>query len=153
MNWPAKLSIALLLTLFAIFQTGCDSRIADKPLGDSQADGIQPVQLTDANFHKEVIESDLPVMVDMWAPWCGPCIEMKPTIRLLAVELAGQVKVAELNIEENPFITEKYAVDRYPTLLIFVDGEEVERLVGKKALPELKSIVDDAIEQQIAKHP
>ncbi|QDT05128.1 Thioredoxin-1 [Rubripirellula lacrimiformis] len=136
MIWSAKLSIAL-LTVFAVLQMGCGSRVAENPLDDAQADGIKPVQLTDANFQTEVIESDLPVLVDMWAPWCGPCIEMKPTLRLVTEELTGQAKVAELNIDENPFIKEKYGIDRYPTLLIFRNGEEVDRLSGEKTEGEL----------------
>ncbi|EMI44925.1 thioredoxin family protein [Rhodopirellula sp. SWK7] len=106
-------------------------------MDNSQADGIKPVQLTDANFQTEVIESDLPVLVDMWAPWCGPCIEMKPTLRLVTEELTGQAKVPELSIDENPFIKEKYGIDRYPTLLIFRNGEEVDRLSGEKTEGEL----------------
>ena len=137
MNWSSKLPIALLLSVFAVLQMGCDSHVTQQPLEDSHANGIKPVQLTDANFHTEVIESDLPVLVDMWAPWCEPCIKMKPTLRLVTEELTGQAKVAELNIEENPFIKEKYGIDRYPTLLIFRSGVEVKRLIGQKSKSEL----------------
>ncbi|MBB3205009.1 thioredoxin family protein [Aporhodopirellula rubra] len=137
MNWSTKLTIALLPIVFAVLQMGCDSRVAVKPLDDPKANGIKPVQLTDANFQTEVIESDIPVLVDMWAPWCGPCIEMKPTLRLVTEQLTGQAKIAELNIDENPFIKEKYGIDRYPTLLIFRDGEEVDRLIGKRTEGEL----------------
>ena len=98
---------------------------------------IAPMHVTDANFQTEVLESDNTVLVDMWAPWCQPCIDMKPTIRELAQELTGKVKVAELNVDENPFIQEKYEVDRYPMLLIFIDGVEVDRLVGQKSKDEL----------------
>ena len=98
---------------------------------------IAPTHVTDANFQAEVLESDNTVLVDMWAPWCQPCIDMKPTIRELAQELDGQVKVAELNVDENPFIQEKYEVERYPMLLIFINGVEAERLVGQKSKLEL----------------
>jgi len=137
MNWSAKLPIALLLSVFAVLQMGCDSRVAQQPLEDSHANGIKPVQLTDANFQTEVIESDLPVLVDMWAPWCEPCIKMKPTLRLVTEKLTGQAKVAELNIDENPFIKEKFGIHSYPILLIFRNGVEVERLVGQKSESEL----------------
>lgn len=100
---------------------------------------IAPTHVTDANFQTEVLDSDKTVLVDMWAPWCQPCIDMKPTIRELAQELAGQVKVVELNVNENPFIQEKYKVDRYPMLLIFVEGKEVERLIGLKSKEELNN--------------
>lgn len=96
-----------------------------------------PTHVTDANFDTEVLESDKTVLVDMWAPWCQPCIDMKPTVRELAQGLTGKVKVAELNVDENPFIQEKYEVDRYPMLLIFINGVEVERLVGQKSKLEL----------------
>ncbi|QDT13422.1 thioredoxin family protein [Stieleria marina] len=136
MIWSAKHSIAL-LTVFAVLQMECGTPVAENSLDDAQADGIKPVQLTDANFQTEVIESDLPVLVDIWAPWCGPCIEMKPTLRLVTEELTGQAKVAELNFDENPFIKEKYGIDRYPTLLIFRNGEEVDRLSGERTEGEL----------------
>ncbi len=92
--------------------------------------GISPVQLTDDNFELEVMQCGIPVIVDMWVPWCGPCVEMKPTMRLLAEELAGQVKVSELNIDDNAFIAGKYEINRYPTLVIFRGGEVIERLSG-----------------------
>ena len=98
---------------------------------------IAPTHVTDANFQTEVLESDKTVLVDIWAPWCQPCIDMKPTIRELAQELDGQVKVAELNVDENPFIQEKYEVERYPMLLIFINGVEAERLAGQKSKLEL----------------
>jgi thioredoxin 1 len=137
MIWSAKLPIALLLSVSSVLQMGCDSRVAQQPLDDSHANGIRPVQLTDANFQTEVIESDLPVLVDMWAPWCEPCIKMKPTLRLVTEKLTGQAKVAELNIDENPFIKEKFGIHSYPILLIFRNGVEVERLVGQKSESEL----------------
>ena len=120
---------------------GCDR--SESPATDEKVrlSGVTPVELTDANFQREVIESEFPVLVDMWAPWCQPCIALKPTIRELASELSGEVKVAELNIEQNPFIKEKYHIDKYPMLLIFVDGKEVERLVGLKS----KEYLNDAI--------
>ncbi|MDV6031440.1 MAG: thiol reductase thioredoxin [Phycisphaera sp. RhM] len=99
--------------------------------------------MTDETFQREVIESELPVLVDMWAPWCQPCIAMKPTIRELSSELSGKAKVAELNIGQNPFIKEKYNVDKYPMLLIFADGIEVQRLVGTQGREELLEALSD----------
>ncbi len=121
--------VAFLLILLTLIVVGCGRKQPSTDVNRSSV-GVSPVQLTDQTFQSEVIESELPVLVDMWAPWCQPCIAMKPTIRELASELSGEVKVAELNIEQNPFIKEKYNVDKYPLLLIFVDGQEVERLVG-----------------------
>lgn len=122
-------SVASLLILLSLIVAGCGRKQPSTDVNGSSV-GVSLVQLTDQTFQSEVIESELPVLVDMWAPWCQPCIAMKPTIRELASELSGEVKVAELNIEQSPFIKEKYNVDKYPMLLIFVDGQEVERLVG-----------------------
>lgn len=121
--------VVFLLILLTLIVVGCGRKQPSVNVGGSSV-GVSPVQLTDETFQSEVIENELPVLVDMWAPWCQPCIAMKPTIRELALELSGEVKVVELNIEQNPFVKEKYNVDQYPMLLIFVDGEEVERLVG-----------------------
>ena len=128
------------LLAVALIQSGCSTQQSDpSPEKSVLVRGGNPVLLTDENFEREVLMSNQPVLVDMWAEWCQPCIRMKPTIRELADELSGQAKVGELNVDENPFITEKYAIDRYPMLLIFVDGVEVKRLVGeqsKKALAQ-----------------
>ncbi|WP_417379087.1 thioredoxin domain-containing protein [Gimesia sp.] len=128
------------LLAVALIQSSCSTKQSDpSPEKSVLIRGVDPVLLTDENFEREVLMSNQPVLVDMWAEWCQPCIRMKPTIRKLADELSGQVKVGELNVDKNPFITEKYAVDRYPMLLIFVEGVEVKRLVGeqsRKALAE-----------------
>ncbi len=128
--------VAFLLILLTLIVVGCGRKQPSTDVNRSSV-GVSPVQLTDQTFQSEVIESELPVLVDMWAPWCQPCIAMKPTLRRITSELAGKVKVAELNIEQNPFIREKYNVDRYPMLLVFVDGNEVQRLVGPKSQSEI----------------
>ncbi|QDT31963.1 thioredoxin family protein [Thalassoglobus polymorphus] len=133
-----KLDFKILTGVLAIIVIGCDRQ----PPKDMQSLGsVEPVHLSDTNFHIEVIESQVPVLVDMWAPWCHPCIAMKPTIRDVTEDLNGTAKVGELNIEENPFIKEKYNIDKYPMLLIFVDGKEVQRLVGMKTHDELVEAV------------
>ena len=93
-----------------------------------------PVTVTDANFAEEVERSPLPVLLDMWAPWCGPCRMIAPTIEQLATELAGRVKVAKLNTDENPMTGSRFNVRSIPTLLVLKDGKEIDRLVG--ALPK-----------------
>ena len=134
--------LKILPLLLALISAGCDRLSRSTYYTESETGGrIAPIKLTDANFQREVLENDLPVLVDMWAPWCKPCTEMKPTIRQLALELIGQVKVTELNIEENRFVSEKYNVVRYPTLVIFVDGIEVERIIGIKTVEELVQII------------
>lgn len=93
-----------------------------------------PIVVTDANFAEEVERSPLPVLLDMWAPWCGPCRMIAPTIEQLAGELSGRVKVAKLNTDENPMTGSRFNVRSIPTLLVLKDGQEIDRLVG--AMPK-----------------
>lgn len=132
-----SIGCSILATLFSLIfaLTGCRD---SSPNNASMKPHQQiPLVLTDRNFHTQVVESRIPVLVDMWAPWCQPCIEMKPTIRQLATEFHGEVKVGELDVEDNSFIAEKYGVDRYPMLIVFVGGEEVERFVGPQTIQSL----------------
>ncbi len=141
---PMKILSITSLFSFVTLIAGCYSYQSNVPKIDKTA-GMTPVHLTDRNFGREVFESELPVLVEMWVPWCVPCVEMKPTLRQLAEVLADQVKVAELNIEDNVFTKEKYGVDRYPMLLIFVNGKEVQRVAGRKEISELKSFVHHSL--------
>ena len=92
--------------------------------------GVMAVTLTDDNFEEEVLRSELPVLVDFWAPWCGPCQMLGPVVEELAKEFEGKVKICKLNVDEGLAAAQKYGVMSIPTLIIFKDGEEVERLVG-----------------------
>lgn len=116
------------------------SRLGDRPVCgrcrsplpvDSAPD--RPVDITDRTFHEEVILASMPVLVDCWAPWCGPCRMMGPVLQQLAKAYAGRVKIAKLNVDENPQIASRYAIRSIPTLLVFNRGEMVDTLVG--ALP------------------
>ena len=90
----------------------------------------EPVTITDETFEEEVEKSSLPVLVDCWAPWCGPCRMLAPTIDQLAEEQDGVVKVAKLNVDECPKTAQKFGIMSIPTMLIVKDGEVVDRMVG-----------------------
>ena len=106
----------------------CKSRLS----GDTS-----PVTVTDATFTAQVARSALPVLLDLWAPWCGPCRMLAPILEELARELEGRVRVAKLNIDENPATAERFGVRSIPTLLVLSGGREVDRLVGVQPKQEI----------------
>jgi thioredoxin len=95
------------------------------------------MEITDATFLAEVERSATPVLLDMWADWCGPCHMLAPTIDQLATEMSGRVKVAKLNIDENPGTANRFGVRSIPTLLVLKGGKEVDRLVGVQPKQEI----------------
>ena len=99
--------------------------------------GSQPIAVTDASFPEMVEASPLPVLVDFWAAWCGPCRLIAPVIDQLAAEFAGRARIVKLNIDENPRTATRFGVSSIPTLLIFKDGREVDRIVGAQPKQEI----------------
>lgn len=99
--------------------------------------GDHTVTLTDAAFDQEVLQSDTPVLVDFWAPWCGPCRHMAPTVDAIAQEYAGKIKVGKLNTDDNPATAMRFGIRGIPTLLLFKNGRVVEQRVGAMPKPEV----------------
>jgi len=102
------------------------------------------LEVTEATFGKEVLESDQPVLVDFWAPWCGPCRRIAPVIEELAGENAGSAKVVKLNVDDAQDLSQSYGVNSIPTLMIFKGGQVVDRQVGVPPKSRLQQAIDAA---------
>ncbi|RSN68816.1 MULTISPECIES: thioredoxin [Actinomadura] len=101
-----------------------------------------PVTVTDATYDAEVLKSDVPVLVDFWADWCGPCKMIAPVLDQIAAELDGRLKIAKMNYDENPVTPGKYGVLGLPTLLLVKDGEVVEQVTGAKPKRAFLKIIE-----------
>jgi len=98
-------------------------------------------EVTDQNFEEEILKSDKPALVDFWAPWCGPCRAIAPTVEDLSKKYAGKMKFAKLNVEENQSTSSKYSIMSIPALLIFKNGKVFEQLIGAAPKSELESFI------------
>jgi len=107
--------------------------------------GDNTIQITDAQFEEEVLKSDLPVVVDFWAPWCGPCKMIAPVLEDIAAEYEGKLKVVKLNVDENTETAPKYNVRGIPTLLVVKGGEVVGTKVGAVSKTQLADFINGAI--------
>ncbi len=106
----------------------------------------EPIHVTDAAFEKTVLQSSLPVIVDFWAPWCGPCRMVAPTLEKLAREYAGKLVVAKVNTDENPEWAMRFGVQGIPTMLFVANGKVIHRQVGALPEPILRDIVVQFLE-------
>ncbi len=101
--------------------------------------------VTDTNFRSEILESDIPALVDFWAAWCGPCMAIAPVIQDLAVEYDGRIKVRKLNVDQNPEMARKFGIRSIPTLALFKNGVVTETIVGARAKAYLEKFISPHI--------
>ncbi len=104
------------------------------------------IEFTDSNFKEKVLESDKPVLVDFWAPWCGPCLTLAPTLDEIQKEYEGKAVVGKVNVDENPDLSTEYNIRSIPTLLIFKDGKMIDRHIGAS----MKSIITEKLDANLA---
>lgn len=102
------------------------------------------IELTDQNFKEEIVDSNVPALVDFWAPWCGPCIMVTPAVEEIANQYQGKLKVGKLNVDEAPQIASQYGIMSIPTLMIFKKGEVVDKIIG--------AVSKEHIEEKIKAH-
>jgi len=105
--------------------------------------GANVKEFTDTNFQSEVLSANEPVLVDFWAPWCGPCRQIAPMIEQLAAENLGAVKIGKVNIDENERVAREYGIESIPTLMFFKNGQPTQKLVGGKPKSTLQNILDE----------
>lgn len=103
------------------------------------------LHVTDKNFTAEVLSANVPVLVDFWATWCGPCRSISPIVEELAKEFSGRIKVTKLNVDENPATPSQYGVRGIPTLILFKEGKILEQIVGAVPKTRLVAMVEKAL--------
>lgn len=103
---------------------------------------MSEIELTEATFDKEVSQSPIPVLVDFWAPWCGPCRLLSPMIAELAGEYAGRAKICKLNTDEHPEVASRFSISAIPALLFFKNGKLADQMTGVRPKPEIKSVLE-----------
>jgi thioredoxin 1 len=123
-----------------LFRGGVESDLNEDPANDAG-----PIHITDNDFQSQVLESDLPVIVDFWAPWCMPCRMIAPVLDRLAKDYKGQLLVAKVNTDENPEWAIKYGVQGIPTLLFVKDGQIVNRIVGVAPAGQIKKHLEQLL--------
>ena len=106
-----------------------------------------PFEITAANFEAEVLKSTTPVLIDFWAPWCGPCRVVAPSVEEMATQYAGKLKVGKLNVDDHPSVAQRYGITGIPALLFFEGGQVVETVVGAVPKSTLQKKVDEVLDK------
>jgi thioredoxin len=102
-------------------------------------------EVTDQNFEQDVLKSDQPVLVDFWAEWCGPCKALAPTVEQVAQQYEGRAKVVKMNVDENNQVPPRYGIKGIPTLILFKNGNEADRVVGNTSKDNISRMIDRAL--------
>ena len=109
------------------------------------------ISVNQDSFQKAVLDSEKPVLVDFWAPWCGPCRAVAPIVEELANDYKDKVEFARLNVDEAPFVASKYGIMSIPTIIVFKDGKPVQQAIGYQPKDQLKKLLDNALAKQEGK--
>lgn len=102
-------------------------------------------EVSDTSFEKDVLQSEQPVLVDFWAPWCGPCRMIAPTVEAVAEQYQGSASVVKVNVDENPSISQRFGIKGIPTLILFRSGKEEERIVGATSKESLSRLIEKSL--------
>ncbi len=103
------------------------------------------IEVSDSNFESEVVKSDVPVLVDFWAPWCGPCRAIAPIVEEISSSYEGKIKVGKMNVDENQATTMKFGIRSIPTIIMFKDGEAVDQIIGAVPKGEIERVVEKSL--------
>ena len=103
------------------------------------------IEVSDSNFESEVVNSDVPVLIDFWAPWCGPCRAIAPIVEEISSSYEGKIKVGKMNVDENQATTMKFGIRSIPTLIMFKGGEAVDQIIGAVPKGEIEKVVQRSL--------